>query len=263
MSIIPLQSKFAVCILALIFTPSCAPLLQSESVNLRQHAVDYNMAQIMDNLIRGSKGQLMLHVDVDTITTNVKANNSAGFAAGRTSAASGEITRLATSEMVVSKVASVITKPIGLSGGSTLEGSLNSQAKPSKDFLIYKSYLQFLNLRTGQDLADAPINYQVASGSSSLRTAKSESDIKEPYITGTVVKTDGLCYYIPQEFQQLFFQLTLAILGKLDPTGKAPVPTPGQKQVTLPGVEIPSPEKSSFKELLQDEIQDEIQRQAE
>ena len=221
------------------------------------------MAQIMDNLIRGSKGELMLHVDVDTITTNVTANNTSGLTAGRTSAATGEITRTADSGMVVSKIASLITEPIGLSSSSTVGGSLTSLAKPSKDTMIYKSYLQFLNLKNEVDLADVNINYQVKRGSCSLRTARSEGEIGEAYIEGTAVKSNGVCYYVPTKYRQQFFQLTLAILGKLDPAGKAPAPAVGQKEPTLPGYEIPSPESHTFQKLLQEEVQDEIQRQRE
>lgn len=248
---------------------SCTDLVHREAVGMRQHALDYYNAQIMDNLISGSRGLLILHVDIDSLTTAVKASNTTALGAGRTKLDSSEQTG---SPLGVSKIADSVTKPFTATGTSLLEGNLQSLAKPSKDPYLYRSYLQFLNLQhEGQRLHEVKnFDYLVGRGCHSIRYANSRRDIQEgSYVEGTITRSNGKFYYVPIEFNQGYFDLLLAVTGKIDPTGnRGGTAASGNKSTgseSKPAArsrskyEIPA-EMKSVDEILDDKVRDNLLR---
>lgn len=208
--------------LALSFVTSCAQQIKRDSLALRRHALDYQTEQVMDNLIRGSKGLMMMHVDLGTMQTKVKMTNGGRIDGGRTSSSTSEASSSAAG--IATKTVDLITKPITGGFGSTLEDELNAQGSPSKDAEIYKAYLQFLSLRSSKERLSSvtKFDYKVPNLPAALRSAPRRSQILPgEAIEETITEWNGEYYYVPVQFAQAYFDLCLAVTGKIDPTQRA------------------------------------------
>jgi len=74
----------SVCAVTIIMAGCTSDEAHWDELAMRQRALDYYSDEIMDNLIRGSNGMVMLHVDIAGLTALVTTRLSATVGGGQT-----------------------------------------------------------------------------------------------------------------------------------------------------------------------------------
>ena len=178
----------------------------------------------MDNLIRGKNGQLILHVNITTLSAQVTTKVAGSAGGGKTTAntVNGGATGLLTS------TANVTTKPFTFSISPERDDQLTITAVPEiNDSPVYQLYLQFLNLPPLTNaksfsisalgsLPSSGLNVTSSDNIFSVRQRKDGEDLKEgDYVPGTLRTWEGHQYYVPIGYKQAYFDLCMGLVSRI------------------------------------------------
>ena len=216
-------SKPLLCVVALLSAGCATSQVHWDSTKMREHALDYYSDEIIDNLIRASNGLVFIHVDVSQLTANVQSKIAGNIGGGQT------LTRTSTkgATAVLSSMVQTAFRPITFTIAPERSDTLISDAKPEvNDPEVYKPYLQFLKLQDPQQRLQSITNFDLKLDRQiqSIRMRKEGERLTEgvDYIPGTLKEWHGREYYIPCEYKQAYFDLCLALIGRIK-AGGAPV----------------------------------------
>ena len=211
----------------------CAAQVHMDSVNLRDRAVAYYGEEIMDNLIRGRNGMLMLHVDITSLNADVRNQMAANFGGGQSLTHTSEVENEKNNTTGVAQVLNFATlaasRPSTFSLTPQNTDDLQILAAPVVDDpQVYIPYIQYLKLtHPGEELSSQPLrNLRIPEEVSSIvetadprrkpdNTALTEND----YVKGTLTKWGKKWYYVPIAYKQPYFELCLALLGRIGSNG--------------------------------------------
>jgi hypothetical protein len=245
-----------------------------DEARLREHAIAYYTDQIMDNLIRAKNGQFFLHVNINNLQALVTSEVAGSVGGGdtTTNTRNRQITNQTTTTTnaagqavaVVGGAVSTITRmamsPFTYSVTPKRSDQLTFAAVPEiNDQPIYRAYLQFLNVTDKEEsLAEMEDDYDLVTGDdvkSVLKKKAGETLVagdpdpnkRQPknavyYVPGTLKRWNGDVYYVPIEFKDQYFQLCVAISGRIALPAKGTVSytggtPPGQKKPADSGEE--------------------------
>jgi hypothetical protein len=214
-----------------------------DSFKLRDTAIAYYQDQIMDNLARARNGQLFLHVNLTNLNTQI-TSKLAGTANGGQSLAntgSRQVTsKRATVPQIVSTISSVATRPFTFSVNPERDDQITVTGVPQyTDPFVYDMYLRFLALSvpgplifngsltdkggtdTIPDVSDSKkINSvrerqkdEILTEGGTVRDQKEDGTTH--YVPGTLHRFANKDYYVPIEYKQAYFDLCVAILGRV------------------------------------------------
>ena len=229
-----------------------------DATKLREAALDYYTDQIMDNLIRGKNGQLLLHMNITTLTAQVTSKVAGSVGGGETTA--DTVNKGAAG--LVTSAANVTTKPFTFSISPERDDQLTITAVPEiNDSAIYQLYIQFLNLPAPKKEASFSANTLSSLPNSGLDVASSDNvfsvrqrngeHLKEgDYVAGTLKKWAGHQYYVPIAYKQAYFDLCMGLVSRI----KLKPPTPDAKGLAPAEFLAPkydSPELRSLQQIQQ------------
>lgn len=237
-----------------LFTAGCAAeQAHWDAAKLRQHAVNYYTDQIMDNLIRARNGQFFLHVDINNLQAQVFSEVSGTVQGGQTlnntssqqttnqtvttdtrSIGTGLSHAVAGTVGVVAAATQLAVRPFTFSVTPKRNDQLTFGSVPqTNDPPIYEQYLKFLNAQPGQSLqsvTEYPLLFgneiqsvakkqpgeNLLEGAPDDRDSKSAGKNRHYYVPGTLKKwRNGEIYYVPIEFRKAYFELCLALAGRV------------------------------------------------
>ena len=207
---------------AVIFlTTGCANRqVHWDAVQLRERALDYYTTQIMDNLIRGKNGMLLLHMDITALTAQVTSKAAGSVGGGRTTART--VNTGATG--LLTTAADVTTKPFSFSISPERDDQLTITAVPEvNDPAIYQLYIQFLNLpakpgREKSELFSSPssgVDVQESDHITSIKQRNGEKLKSDDYVQGTLTAWKGHQYYVPIAYKQEYFDLCVGLVSRI------------------------------------------------
>jgi len=246
----------SVCAVTIIMAGCTSDEAHWDELAMRQRALDYYSDEIMDNLIRGSNGMVMLHVDIAGLTALVTTRLSATVGGGQTLMdtnervtqvpviSAGNIVRGAV--QVMSTATQMAMRPFSFSLNPERDNALTVDAQPVVDDpTVYTPYIKFLQLKSPEDWKP---NDWGNSGTSN-KIAKTDTfgkgkitfegiplgnifsvqsvDASTPppaYVPGTLKKWGHKVYFVPWCYRQAYSDLCLILTQR--PFSQKPQGTP-------------------------------------
>ncbi len=239
-----------------------------DEARLREHAIAYYSDQIMDNLVRAKNGQFFLHVNINNLQALVTSEIAGSVGGGNTSSNmhNRQLTnQTTTTTTAASQAVGVVAGAVGTVSRMAMSPFTYSVAPKRSDQLtfaavpevndqdLYQAYLQFLNVSDERpSLLEIGKEYELVTGDdveSVLKKKAGETLIAgEPdpskrqsanavyYVTGTLKRWNGDVYYVPLKFKDAYFQLCVAISGRINLPAKGAVSyTGGSPSPAKPG----------------------------
>jgi hypothetical protein len=166
---------------------------------MRTQAMNFYAEQIIENLIRGKNGLLFVHVNIDDQVAKTTVGTDGSGSAVRLSAAAISRTLSASITPKASDEVTVSTEPV------------------TNDGETYKPYLQFLNLdNPEQRLQDSTFDCLFCHNVSSVEMAPGgQRPAEGTYVPETLMKWRGNYYYVPLAYRQAYFDLCMAVIGRV------------------------------------------------
>lgn len=241
-----------------------------DEARLREYAIAYYSDQIMDNLVRAKNGQLFLHVNINNLQAVVTSELAGSVGGGNTSTdmrnrqltnqrstattnnGANLTTAVAALGAAVGTISRTAVSPFTYSVAPKRSDQLTYASVPeTNDPDLYQAYLQFLNVDDEHpSLYDIDENYELRTGNDVKSVVKkqpgetlvegdSNPNKREPpnavhYVPGTLKRCNNGTYYVPIRFKNAYFQLCMAISGRISLPAKGPVSytggTPSRKK---------------------------------
>jgi hypothetical protein len=194
---------------------------------IRRETLRYYNSEVMENLIRASKGLLFVHVDLNSLQATVTTNYAGNIGGGQTLVNSSS-NAFSNGTSVVS---GVVTGAISLLGTAATEAMrpltftispqrsnvIQEAAKPTfgTEADVYSPYLRFLNAKEGDTNLDRVKNTPLLDFDHivTIQSVKNFAKIPE-HVQETVTRWEGALYYVPSEFRSLYFQLCLELMAR-------------------------------------------------
>jgi hypothetical protein len=224
------------CSASLLVSGCASTQVHWDATRLREAALDYYTDQVMDNLIRGKNGQLILHVDITILTAQVTTKVAGSVGGGKTTANTAN--RGAAG--LLTSTANVTTKPFTFSISPERDDQLTITSVPEiNDSAVYQLYLQFLNLPAFTNTTSFSATVLGSLPSSGLNVAHSDNifsvqqrrhgeDLKDgDYVAGTLRTWAGHQYYVPIGYKQQYFDLCMGLVSRI----KLKTPAPDAKRL--------------------------------
>ena len=220
-----------ICVLTLVSSSCTTTHVQWDAVQMRKHVIDYYNDEIMDNLIRGSKGELFVHVDITGLSALAGSKLSASVGSGESVARTHGPTVVAGA--IVNTITRVVTTPFTASVTPERTNNLTIASTPvigkgtgDEQQNIYTLYLSFLNLTKSnkdKDLSQWPSDYSYlhrdCCSVKSVCTSEARSLLRsgDGYVPGTLRSRGDCLYYIPKEYHVAYLKLCKALLTRERP----------------------------------------------
>jgi hypothetical protein len=194
---------------------------------IRRETLRYYNSEVMENLIRASKGLLFVHVDLNSLQATVTTNYAGNIGGGQTlvNSSSNAVSSGTT------LVSGVVTGAISLLGTAATEAMrpltftispqrsnvIQETAKPTfgTDADVYSPYLRFLNAKEGDTNLDTIKNTRLIDFDHivTIQSVKTLHNIPQS-VPETLTRWEGAWYYVPYEFRPLYFQLCLELMAR-------------------------------------------------
>jgi hypothetical protein len=203
-------------ILIAVSTSACsAGRAHWDATQLRDRAVDYYSDQIMDNLIRGRNGELILHANITSLNAVVGAKAGGSVGGGDSNTSVNERDALG----VLVKTSKTLVDPFNISFSPEVSNSLTFTAVPEvNDPPIYEIYVKFLNVRDpSEKLSEKSGSLLDISEPEAIQTVR--KSVKKPgegtYVHDTLTKRRDGYYFVPSAYRQAYFDLCLGLIGRI------------------------------------------------
>jgi hypothetical protein len=223
-----------------MFQSGCATsIVHHDANNLRDMAIVYYQDQIMDNLARAKNGQLFLHVNISALNAQIISKAAASVNGGQSLANTGSsqvTSKAGTIPQIVGTIGTVATRPFTFMVNPERDDQVNVNTAPQYgDPFVYDMYLRYLGLQTPGPLCiNSKLNDK--NGTDTIPDVTDSDNVvsvrqRQPgeklveggsldagvlhYVPGTLHHLGKNDYYIPIAFKQPYFDLCVALLGRV------------------------------------------------